>query len=218
MRKLLAASIAVLSATVAHAQSPAPGQAPVDLPVQVERPPAPAPGSVEMRLERPGKAVATRLAVDSATIVALDVPARVLVLKRRNGMEQTVKVSPDVTRLKEFAVGDVIKVEFQQTLELEYQPPGSENVAPEAGATVGVSDRDQAPAAMVSAGVQATVKVTAVDVANRLVTFQGPKGEEHEVKAGPGIQLEKLKVGDRLLATYVENVAIRLEKAPRTRP
>jgi hypothetical protein len=33
------------------------------------------------------------------------------------------------------------------------------------------------------------------------------------VKAGPGIQVEKLKVGDRLLATYVENVALKLEKA-----
>jgi hypothetical protein len=32
------------------------------------------------------------------------------------------------------------------------------------------------------------------------------------VKAGPKIQLEKLKVGDRLLATYVEAVAIKLEK------
>jgi hypothetical protein len=33
------------------------------------------------------------------------------------------------------------------------------------------------------------------------------------VKAGPKVQLEKLKVGDKLLATYVEAVAIKLEKA-----
>jgi hypothetical protein len=32
------------------------------------------------------------------------------------------------------------------------------------------------------------------------------------VKAGPDVKLEKLKVGDRLLATYVEAVAVRLEK------
>ena len=210
MRKLLAASIAALSACVAHAQS----QAPVDLPVQVARPPAPAPGSIEMKLERPGKAIATRMAVDSATIVGLDVPGRLIALKRRNGEEQTFKVGPDVTRLKEFAVGDVIKVEFQQTLELEYQPPGSETVAPESGVTAGRSAMNEAPGGTVSAGVQATVNVTAVDVAQRLVSFQGPKGEIHQVKAGPGIQLEKLKVGDRLLATYVENVAIRVERAP----
>ncbi len=210
MRKLLTASIVALSTGVAHAQS----QAPVDLPVQVARPPAPAPGSVEMKLERPGKATATRLAVDSATIVGIDVPGRVIALRRRNGEEQTFKVGSDVTRLKEFAVGDVIRVEFQQTLELEYQPPGAPTVAPESGATLGRSGLNEAPGATVSAGVQGTVRVTAVDVAQRLVSFEGPKGEIHEVRAGPGIQLDRLKAGDHLLATYVENVAIRLEKAP----
>jgi hypothetical protein len=171
-----------------------------------------------MKIERPGKAVATRLAVDTATIVGLDVPGRLIALKRRNGEEQTFKVGPDVTRLKELAVGDVIKVEFQQTLELEYQPPGSATVAPESGATLGRAGMNEAPGGMVSAGVQATVQVTAVDVKERLLSFQGPKGDIHQVKAGPGIQLDKLKVGDRLLATYVENVAVRVEKAKKTRP
>ena len=83
---------------------------------------------------------------------------------------------------------------------------------------MGRSDRDQAPGGVVSAGVQATVTVTAVDVPLRLVSFQGPKGEIHQVKAGPGIQIEKLKVGDRLLATYVETVALRLEKLSPARP
>ncbi len=216
MRRLLAASVAVLSATVVVAQ--APSKPPVDLPVQVERPPAPAPGSIEMKLERPGKATATRLAVDSATIVGLDIPGRRIALKRRSGEEQVIAVGPDVTRLDEFAVGDVIQVQYQQTLELEYRPPGSKVVAPESGATVGRSGMNEAPGAIVSAGVQATVDVTAVDAAQRLVSFRGPGGEIHQVKAGPGIQLEKLKVGDQLLATYVENVAIHLVKlSPKSR-
>ena len=214
MRHLLLAAVVALTATVGRAQS----QAPVDLPVPIARPPAPAPGSVEMRLERPGKATATRLAVDTATIVGLDVPGRLVELERRNGERQAFRVGPDVTRLAEFRVGDVIRVEFQQTLELEYQAPGSRTVAPESGATVGRSGMNEAPGAVVSAGVQATVQVTAVDAKERLVSFQGPKGEIHQVRAGPGIQLDKLKAGDRLLATYVENVAIRLEMAPKGRP
>lgn len=214
MRTLLVAAVAVLFATVPRAQA----QAPVDLPVQIARPPAPAPGSIEMKSEGPGKATATRVATDTATIVGLDVPGRLLALKRRNGEEQTYRVGPDVTRLGEFRVGDIIRVEFRQTLELEYQRPGSKTVAPESGATVGRSAMNEAPGGDVTAGVQATVKVTAVDVKERLVSFQGPKGEIHQVKAGRGIQLEKLKVGDRLLATYIENVAIRIEKSPKSRP
>jgi hypothetical protein len=62
------------------------------------------------------------------------------------------------------------------------------------------------------------VTVTAIDAAARLVSFQEPGGNVYQVKAGPTVQLEKLKVGDRMLATYVETVAIKLVKvAPANR-
>jgi hypothetical protein len=217
MRRSLLAVLAALAGTVALAQSPGPVPA---MPVPVERPPAPAPGSIEMNVTgKPGKATAARHATDTATIAALDVAGRTLTLKRRSGQLQTIKVGPDVKRLSELAVGDVIKVDFEQTLELEYQPAGSPSVPMEAGATIGLADRDQAPGAVESAGVQGTVIVTAIDSQNRLVSFQEPGGNVYQVKAGPTVQLEKLKVGDRLLATYVETVAIRVEMvAPRRRP
>jgi hypothetical protein len=211
MRWFLASSIAALAVTVAHAQAPAPP--PVELPVAIPRPPAAAPGSIEVNAGPPGTASATRLAVDTATIVGIDVPGRIVSLKRRSGEVQSFKVGPEVTRLSEFAVGDVIRLEYQQGLVLEFQPEGSATVAPESGATTGRSGRDQLPGAVINAGIQATVKVTAIDAAGRLVSFQAPGGAIYQVKAGPRVQLEKLKVGDRLLATYVENVAIKLEKA-----
>jgi ribosomal protein L21 len=64
----------------------------------------------------------------------------------------------------------------------------------------------------VAAGVQATVTVVAIDMKSRIATLQAPNGEQYKVKAGPKIQLEKLKVGDRLLATYTQAIAIGLEK------
>jgi hypothetical protein len=125
---------------------------------------------------------------------------------------QTFKVGPEVKRFNEFAVGDLIVVTYEQGLALEFQPAGSETVPPTAVATGARAEKDQAPGAVAAAGVRGTVTVTAIDMANRLVTFQGPGGNSYKVKAGPKIQLEKLKVGDRLLATYVEAVAINLEK------
>jgi hypothetical protein len=211
MRRLLVSSLAALAVTVADAQSPPPVP---PMPIPVARPPPPAAGTVEMKATgMPGKATASRLATDTATITAIDVAGRVLTLKRRSGELQTFKVGPDVTRLAEFAVGDVIKVEYEQGLVLEFQPPGSQTVPMEGGVTAGRNDRNQLPGGVASAGVQGTVTVTAIDGPRRLVSFQGPGGNVHQVKAGPMIQLEKLKVGDRLLATYVETVAIKLEKA-----
>jgi hypothetical protein len=56
------------------------------------------------------------------------------------------------------------------------------------------------------------VTVVGIDPKSRVVTMQGPAGKQYQVKAGPQVQLEKLKVGDRLLATYVEAIAIEVVK------
>ncbi len=204
MRLLLASLVAVLAATVASAQSP--GKAPA--------PGAAAAAPVEVdNTGTPGKATARRTAKATATITAIDASARTVTLKAKSGETQTFSVGPDVKRFDEFAVGDVIRIEYEQGLALEFQPAGSENVPVTATATGGRAGTDQAPGAGAAAGVRGTVTVTKIDKAKRLVSFTGPGGNVYQVKAGPKVQLEKLKVGDRLLATYVEAVAIKLEKA-----
>jgi hypothetical protein len=201
MRGLLAVPLAtLLLATGAHAQGPAPaGKEPVEV----------------KATGTPGKAAAKRTARATATVKAIDVAGRMLTLQDESGATQTIKVRPEVERLAEVAVGDVIVVEYEQGLALEFQPAGSETVPPTAVAAGGRASKDEAPGAVAAAGLQATVTVTAIDAAKRVVSFQGPGGNVYQVKAGPKIQLEKLKVGDRLLATYVEAVAIKLEKAKR---
>ena len=110
MGKLFVSSLLALAVTAARAQAPGPVP---QMPIPVERPPAPDPGSIEMNVtSRPGKATASRFATDTATIAALDVASRTITLRRRSGQMQTIKVGPDVTRLSEFAVGDVIRVDY----------------------------------------------------------------------------------------------------------
>jgi hypothetical protein len=199
MRKLLTSLAAVLVASLASAQAPAKASAPA--PVEVDN------------TGTPGKATAKRTAKATATITAIDAAARTVTLKAKSGDSQTFKVGPDVKRFDEFAVGDVIRIEYEQGLALEFQAAGSENVPVTAMATGGRAEKDQAPGAAAAAGVRGTVTVTRIDAAKRLVSFEGPGGNVYQVKAGPKVQLEKLKVGDKLLATYVEAVAIKLEKA-----
>ena len=89
---------------------------------------------------------------------------------------QSFKVGPEVTRLSEFSVGDVIRLEYQQGLVLEFQPAGHADGRP--GVRRHHRPLRQGPAAggRIDAGIQATVKVTAIDAAGRLVSFQGPGG------------------------------------------
>jgi len=161
----------------------------------------------------PGKATAARAMRITATVYSIDPASRILVLQHDMGGVETLKVGPEVKRLEEFAVGDTVAVEYEQGLALEFQPAGSEWVPPTAVATDAPAGKDQGPGASATSGIKGTVTITAINVGKRLVSIQGPGGNVFRVKAGPRIQLEKLKVGDRLLATYVEAVAIRLEKA-----
>ncbi len=173
------------------------------------------PPPVEVKQVAPGKAEAVRKQVITATVTAVDKAARTVTLKGPDGNSQTFKAGPQVQRFDEVAVGDTVRIEFQEGLALEFQPAGTAPVAPEAVVVADKAGKDQAPGGAAAAGVRATVTVTAIDMKNRVVVFQGPGGNLYQVKAGPKIQLEKLKVGDKLLATYVEAVAINLEKAPK---
>jgi hypothetical protein len=123
-----------------------------------------------------------------------------------------------VKRFDEVAVGDTLVVEYEEGLALEFQLPEEKAVSPEAVAASARAPKEEAPGGVVAAGIRATVVVTAIDLPHRMVVLQGPKGQYHQVKAGPKIKLEALKVGDKLLATYVQAVAIALEKAPAKAP
>jgi len=193
MKKLLVALAALLIVPAAYAQAP-----------------------VEMKASgTPGKATATRSIRLTATVKAVDVANRTITLQGKSGKSETFKAGPDVQRLEDIAVGDTVVIDYVQGLALQFQPPGSASVAPTAVATGGRADKSQPPGAAATAGVTATVTVTAIDSVKRLVSFEGPGGNVYTVKAGSKIHLEKLKVGDKLLATYVEALAIKLEKAPK---
>jgi Cu/Ag efflux protein CusF len=64
-----------------------------------------------------------------------------------------------------------------------------------------------------SAPVTVTATIEAIDKTARLVTLKGPKGQSAEVKADESVEgFDKLKVGDRVSATYYESVAVNLRK------
>jgi predicted lipoprotein len=191
----LAMSLVTLAAAAgAGAQSPAAG------------------GPVEVQASgTPGKATAERTVRKTGTVYAVDVPSRILTLQYDMGGTETMKVGPAVKDLDRFAAGDTVVAELHQGLALEFQPAGADFVPPTATSSPTAAGAD----AVATAGqtVRATVTVTALDAKRRLVTLQTPGGKIYRVKAGPKVQLDKVKVGDSLLATYVEAVAIRLEKA-----
>jgi hypothetical protein len=160
----------------------------------------------------PGKASAAQTMKVTATVYAIDVPTRVLTLQHDMGGVETLKVGDAVQNLDQFAPGDTVVVDFDQGLVLEFQPAGSEFVAPEATSTPVPADKARDSVASAAQQMRTTVTVAAINAKKRVVTLQAPTGRVYKVKAGPDVKLDRLRVGDKLLATYTESVALRLEK------
>jgi hypothetical protein len=168
---------------------------------------------VEMKpTGQPGEAIGTRTTKVAVTVKAIDAAKRTLTVVGPDGSTETFKVPPEVKRFGEIAAGDRIVVEINQGLLLQYQAPGTPALEPAAAVVGAVAPGTSTPGAAVAGGVQGTVTIVGIDGGQRVVTFQDPDGNQYKVKADPQIALEKLKVGDRLMATYVESLAMGIEK------
>jgi hypothetical protein len=169
---------------------------------------------VEMKpTGQPGEAIGTRTTKVAVTVKAVDAAKRTLTVVGSDGKAETFKVPPEVKRFGEIAAGDQIVVEINQGLLLQYQAPGTPALEPAAAVVGAVANGSSTPGAAVAGGVQGTVTIVGIDSGYRVVTFQDPDGNQYKVKADPKVAIEKLKVGDRLMATYVETLAIGIEKA-----
>ncbi|HTQ46487.1 MAG TPA: hypothetical protein VMI75_27210 [Polyangiaceae bacterium] len=68
-------------------------------------------------------------------------------------------------------------------------------------------------AAAAAALVTTSATVEKIDKDKGLITLKGAGGKSLEVKAGPGINLDKLRVGDRVDTAYFDEVAVDIRKA-----
>ncbi len=159
-----------------------------------------------------GQAATTSTRTLDGTVVAVDTASRRLTVRGEDGHAETIEVPPDVKRLRDLSVGDIVHVEVQEGILFEYQPHGSRITPSTAVVAAGRAGPGEPPGTAAASGIQSTVIITAVDLTTRLVEFQDTDGFRYHVKAGPKLPIEKLVVGDRMLATYVATVAIAVEK------
>ena len=70
-----------------------------------------------------------------------------------------------------------------------------------------------------SAVLSVTGEITAVDVANRIVSIKGPKGNISDLRVDPAVRnLEQVKVGDRVSVRYLEALTLTLKKDGKALP
>jgi len=163
----------------------------------------------------PGKAAAVRAIKVTAQVVALDKATRTVTLKGPQGNTVEVVAGDEVKNFAQIKVGDFVVVEFVQSLSLELQKAktGASGITTQsAAATAKPGER---PAAAAGREVTAIAKVTAVNQKAKTISLKGPRGNVVTLDVQNPDQFKVVKVGDEVLVTYTEAVAISVEPAPK---
>lgn len=150
--------------------------------------------------------------VMTATVQALNVKERLIVLADDAGNLQIVEAGPEVKNFDQIAIGDQVKAEFYESVALQIADPDAE---PAGGEAMGVitAPKGEKPGMVAVDVLEEIVTVEAIDRANQKVMLKGPDGKVATVKVPPEIgDLTKIKVGDKILIRYTRALAISVDK------
>ncbi len=149
-------------------------------------------------------------AVMTANVVAIDLQKRIVTLKGPEGEIRDIKVGEEAVNLPQVKVGDIVTVKFYESIAVEVIKPGTAVAAGETAAIVRAKPGEM-PGGMAARQVTVTATITAIDKQKTTLTLKGPEGKQNVVKVQDPANLEKVKVGDELMITYTEALAISVE-------
>jgi hypothetical protein len=147
----------------------------------------------------------------TATVAAIDKPARKVTLVSSAGIKRIVKVGPEAINFDQIKVGDQLKVTVAEELVVyvagEGETPGSG-----AAQLVALAPKGAKPGGIMAETTQVTAKVTALDVAQRKATLQFEDGTTRTVAVRPDVDLGQRKVGDKVVIRMTDALAITVQK------
>lgn len=149
-----------------------------------------------------------------ARVEAIDLEARLVTLRGPIGNLVTLEAGEGVKRLAEIEVGDIVSTDYWIYIAAEFRDPTPEEkefpfvILVEAGK----SPEGMPPSAQVGAVIQAVVTVEIINRPDMIVTVKGPRNGYVSIPAEDPTLLEDLRIGEVVVLTYGESLALSLEK------
>ena len=148
------------------------------------------------------------------TVTEINAETREITLMGSDGGLVTMTAGEEVERFDEIAVDDVIKFEYYTYIKAEFRDPTPEEVAEpvQVIAEAGKAPEGVDPAAAVGAVVKAVVTIEALNRPFMVATVSGPNGNYVSIPMEDEELMKELHIGEVLILTYAEAMAIGLEK------
>ena len=143
-----------------------------------------------------------------AIVEAVDYDKRTVMLKGPDGTSVTVEVQDYVKNFAQVDVGDLLSVEYIESIKVEVFVPGKVKTAVEAVMIEGKAKPGQKPAKVVVQEVAVLTTIEAIDKENQQVTLKNAQGQSKTVQVRNPDNLDKVDVGDQVLITYTAALGI----------
>jgi len=149
------------------------------------------------------------------TITAIDKASRVVTVKNAKGDTMSVECGDEVKNFAQLKVGDVVTTVYTESLTLHVEGAGEPEATTETMS--GSAKPGEKPAASVAERTTVKAKITAIDKVKGTATLQTMSGEHFTVTADDKANLDKVQVGNTVVATYTVAHAISVSK-PAAKP
>jgi hypothetical protein len=168
-------------------------------------------GDEEAMMDRPSMSASQSVTV-SAVVEAIDHETRIVTVRKANGEELTFTASEEARNLGQVSVGDLLIAEYVETIEI--QVLANDGMEPEAAAAGAVARTKEGDMPGFAAMEKTVITATVEDINIEANTFKlkGPDGGVNEYTARNPENLKRSKVGDLVVITRTDTVAVVVEK------
>lgn len=164
-------------------------------------------------MERPSMSASQSVTV-SAVVEAIDHETRVVTVRKSDGEELTFTASEEARNLDQVDVGDILIAEYVESIDI--QVLANDGMEPEAAAAGAMARTEKGQMPGFAAMEQVVVTATVEDINIEANTFKlkGPDGTINEYTARNPENLKRAMVGDLVVITRTDAIAIVVEKQP----
>ena len=164
-------------------------------------------------MDRPAMS-ATQSVTVSAVVEAIDHETRVVTVRKADGEELTFTASEEARNLDQVDVGDILIAEYVESIDI--QVLANDGMEPEAAAAGAMArtEKGQMPGFAAMEQVVVTATVEEINIEANTFKLKGPDGTVNEYTARNPDNLKRAMVGDLVVITRTDAVAITVQEKP----
>jgi Cu/Ag efflux protein CusF len=150
----------------------------------------------------------------TATVESVNPDTREITIKNQDGEIWTLTAGPEVKNFAQIKPGDRIEAEYYESIAINVRSADNaasvgNSVEQAAARTAPLGDK---PAGVGARQVTLVARIEKIDPKTQLVTLRGESGNTRTIKVRDPKKLENLRVGDQVVATYTEALAVEVKE------